>query len=145
LTNIRKSKVNEEYLNNLDGRYYLYYVDDKLIAITGCIMNDEYSGLEIDWTCTHPSYRHKGIMQQLFHIMINEIDLDIYCSCWRISNNDKVNLHTLMELFNFKKVVHDRIHCKVPYNCHCKNSKDCIYYNGINCECYEDLYLRKII
>lgn len=36
--------------------------------MTGLTSNSEYGHLEIDWTCTHPQYRHKGYMQALFSL-----------------------------------------------------------------------------
>lgn len=137
-------KDNLEPYENLDGRYYLYFKDNKLVAMTGVIFSDEYMGLEIDWTCTHPDYRHNGFMQELFRVMLNGVYQDVYCSCWRLPNSDKVNLHTLMYLFGFKEVIKSRVHWKVPYNCFRNYKNDCVNCTGINCECYEDLYLRKV-
>lgn len=50
--------------------------------MTGLTSNSEYGHLEIDWTCAHPQYRHKGYMQALFVEMLKDAHDDIYCSCW---------------------------------------------------------------
>jgi N-acetylglutamate synthase-like GNAT family acetyltransferase len=62
-----------EHLKNLNGRYYLYFIDDKLVAMSGINPDSEYPSSEIDWTCTHPDYRHKGIMQELFSTMFQNV------------------------------------------------------------------------
>ena len=134
---------NSEPYKNLEDRYYLLFKDNVLVAMSGLIYNSEYGHLEIDWTCTHPEHRHKGYMQELFTEMLNGIYEPIYCSCWRLSNNEKVNLHTLMSLFGFEEVIHSRVHCKVPHNCLYNYEGGCPYCTGIGCECYEDLFLRK--
>lgn len=82
-------------------------------------------------------------MQELFTEMLNGIQELVYCSCWRLPNNDRANLHTLMSLFGFKKVIQSRVHWKVPHNCFRNYEGGCLYCTGVDCECYEDLFLRK--
>lgn len=134
-----------EPYENLTDRYYLYFADNVLVAMTGLTSNSEYGHLEIDWTCTHPQYRHKGYMQALFAEMLKDAHDDIYCSCWRLPQKDKANLYTLMSMFGFKEVIHTRIHWKVPYNCFRNYDGGCTCCVGRNCECYEDLYMRKSV
>lgn len=136
-------KNNLEPFENLNNRYFLYFKNDMLIAMTGLTSNSEYGHLEIDWTCTHPDFRHNGYMQELFAEMLSDVKEDIYCSCWRLPNNYYTNLHTLMSLFGFEEVVQSRTHWKVPHNCFRDYEGGCSYCTGINCECYEDLFLRK--
>ena len=128
---------------NIVDRYYLYFKDDKLIAMSGLMYNDEYEALEIDWTCTHPDYRHKGYMQDLFIQMLSNVKRPVYCSCWRLSDRELPNLYTLMKMFSFEKVIESRLHLKTPYNC--KRMDYCVYCTGENCECFEDLYVRKVV
>ncbi len=128
---------------NLDGRYYLYLKDGILVAMTGLTSDSEYGHLEVDWTCTHPSYQNGGYMQELFTKMMDGVDEDVYCSCWRLPNKDKVNLHAIMSSFGFKEVVRSRVHWKVPHNCFRDYEGGCVCYTGAGCECYEDLYLRE--
>lgn len=136
-------KNNLEPYENLKDRYYLYFKDNMLVAMSGLTSNSEYDHLEIDWTCTRPEHRHKGYMQELFAEMLNCVHESVYCSCWRLPNNDKPNLHTLMSLFGFEEVVESRVHWKVPHNCFSNYEGGCSYCTGIGCECYEDLFLRK--
>lgn len=136
---IRKPEV----YTNLDGRYYLYFVDAKLVAMSGISAVSDYNGAEVDWTCTHPDYRNKGYMQEIFTEMLKGVDFDVYCSCWRVFGRDYVNLHTMMKLFGFEEVVHDRAHWRIPHNCNHTDKVECCYSTGDDCECYDDLYLRK--
>lgn len=132
--------------DNVAGRYYLYTINGKIVAMSGIDRDSPYPGLEIDWTCTLPEYRHNGYMIDLFGVMIADFEnehKDIYCSCWRWAGHKDVNLHTLMKRFDFKEVVHDRVHAMVPHNCDKKCTEECIKYSGNGCECYEDLYMRK--
>lgn len=133
-------------LHDLQGRYLLAcdYIDDNeiIVAMTGLIWSDNYSGYEIDWTCTHPDYRNNGIMHTLFARLLSLTDEDVYCSCWRLNNNNFVNLSSLMFDFDFKEVINTRVTWKRPYNC--KSTNHCVYCKSDNeCTCYEDLYLRK--
>ena len=135
-------KNNLEPYEDLDDRYYLYFNNDILVAMTGLTSDSEFGHLEVDWTCTHPSYRHKQYMQKLFIEMLKDVNDNVYCSCWRLPNHDRANLHTLMSLFGFEKVIESRVHWKVPHNCFRNYDGGCLYYTGIGCECWEDLYLR---
>lgn len=109
--------------------------------MSGINDSSRFNAPEVDWTCTHPDYRHKGYMQKLFKYILADIKTDVYCSCWRIADSSRVNLQTLMDMYNFQEVVHEREHCIVPHNCHFKNKRDCAYFTTGHCECYEDLYL----
>lgn len=133
------------YLANLENRYILKIVDDRIVALTGLIWDDEYKALEIDWTCTHPDYRHQGHMQELFNYMLDGVTKKVYCSCWRLPGKE-INLKTLMKMFNFKEVINTRVTWCVGHNCHRDETlgNRCVYYKGKNCICCEDLYLREL-
>lgn len=129
-------------LTDLEDRYYLLFDEyGTLVAMTGLCYSDEYEALEVDWTCTHPNYRHRGYMQMLFQEMLKDVNEDVYCSCWRLSTKTTPNLYSIMYMFGFQKVVDHRHHWQTPYNCHC--SETCKFGRGQGCDCYEDLYLRK--
>ena len=130
-----------ELLDTLDNRYYLLFDDDELVAMTGLIYSEEYMALEVDWTCTHPDYRHKGYIQRLFSEMLKDIDENVYCSCWRLNNKDKPNLYSIMKIFGFEKVIEPEHSYQASHNCHCPN--DCKFSLGNSCVCWTDLYLRK--
>lgn len=149
----------EEALQNIEGRYLLAFDDKKLIAMTGLNWSHEYNGIEIDWTCTHPDKQNQGVMTWLFERICSLTDEKIYCSCWRESEIDKVNLNSLMEKFGFKEVLPNRATWDTRYNCrasrgyYCARYKECLCVQSEDdkrmdsheryCKCFEDLYLRK--
>ena len=130
----------DKVFDNLQGRYLLAFENGQLIGMTGLYYSDEYKAYEMDWTCTRPEYRHKGIMHELFRRICSFTDEDIYCSCWRLNGNEQVNLHSLMRDFGFKEVVRNRVSWQRPYNC--KDDFYCVNCSGDECRCYEDLYIR---
>lgn len=140
-------------LKNLNGRYLLAFDDENnLLAMTGLIWNKEYESYEIDWTCTHPEYQKKGIMHELFKRICSLTDEDIYCSCWRLSGKEKVNLYSLMECFGFKEIIRNRVTWDSQYNCTAGKKTYCAAQKSqlvrgtcikLACRCYEDLYYRK--
>lgn len=127
----------DEPTYNLDDRYYLYFVDNKLVAMSGILSpgRSEYDNYEVDWTCTHPDYRHKGYMQEIFRQMLHGVDSDVYCSCWRIDSEP--NLASLMKMFGFE------LEKLAVETWNCKDDVDCPYRKGNNCNCYEDLYIKR--
>ena len=128
--------------DNLEGRYLLAFTNKQLIAMTGLYVYTVYpNGVEIDWTCTHPKYREQGIMSELFKRLVSSTDENIYCSCWRINDQDdgKIKLRHVMSKYGFELVMPSVAHYDSRYlcfNCHWRHE---------NCQCYEDLYLRKEI
>lgn len=132
----------EHVYSNLTGRYWLCFDGDKVIGMTGLTCDTKYRGLEVDWTCTHPEYRHQGVMQMLFRKMLCGVVEPVYCSCWRLPGKDRVNLQTVMDIFDFHLVVPERFHHIGEYTCRC--FKDCIHSGDKHCECWEDLYLRAL-
>lgn len=137
-------RLDNRTVANLAGRYYLYFDDDdnKLVAMTGLMYNEKYKALEVDWTCTHPAYRHRGFMQALFTVMLLDVHEKVYCSCWRLPGKDRVNLQTIMDMFGFKEILKPRVSWKIPHNCFRNYVGGCVMCSGSDCECYEDLYLR---
>ena len=123
---------------NLPGRYLVAVKKGKIVAMTGLNTNTIYeNGVELDWTCTDPEHRGCGIMQELMDRIVASTDENIYCSCWRIDGSEKVNLHKHMKLFGFEKIMSDVKHYACGIVC-----RECPWKHS-DCECYEDLYLRK--
>ena len=56
-------KNNLEPYEDLENRYYLYFKNENLVAMSGLTSNSEYGHLEIDWTCTRPEHRHNLIWE----------------------------------------------------------------------------------
>lgn len=127
------------YDNIEKGRYLVYEVDNKIVALTALTFNNEFRGIQISWTCTHPDYRHRGYMQELFKRLVQTTDENIYCNCWYIEDKS-VNLKSLMELFGFELVMTDIFKRNINHNCHFP--KDCPYKKE-NCHCGNNLYMRK--
>lgn len=125
-------------LNEINNRYLLAFDNDKLIAMTGLCESLEYVGKEIDWTCILPEYRGRGIITNMIREVIKDCQDDIYCSCWRLIGDDKVNLDYAMQELGFVCVVKDHKKYDNMYHQVCLG---CVKrYDG--CKCCEDLYLR---
>ena len=134
------SRPANKITDNLEGRYLLALAGNQLIAMTGLWVYTVYpNGVEIDWTCTHPKYREQGIMSELFKRLVNSTDENIYCSCWRIDDQEdgKIKLRYIMSKYGFELVMPSVAHYHSKYLCH-----TCPWKHE-NCQCYEDLYLRK--
>lgn len=127
---------------DITNRFYLKFIDSKLVAMSGIIDCGYYTHPEIDWTCTHPDYRHNGYMQELFTEMFKHYTGPVYCSCWRLPSKERINLYSIMKMFNFREIINVRVHWKAGHNCLKNENGGCVNYTGIGCECYEDLYLR---
>jgi GNAT superfamily N-acetyltransferase len=127
---------------NIPGRYLLYFIENKLVAMIGLIYDSEFaSGVEISWTCTHPEYRNQGLMGELFAYITDITDNDIYCSCWKLPEKEKINLYSLMERYNFELILHGHIKNIYPHKCSAGNT--CPHFTGNGCICSQDLYVRK--
>jgi|GEM_PF-3433964 len=135
--------ANTNAYDNIDGRYLLCLVNGKIVAMSGLCHKSNISpdAVEITWTCTHPDYRHQGIMQNLFEKLLNTTNQDIYCYCWKIGDKSFVNLHDLMDIYGFEKIK-SNLNEKENKICPNASKEKCAYYNE-NCKCCEDLFLRK--
>lgn len=125
--------------DKLNDRYLLAFDNNKLITMTGLIDFGSYNGPEIDLTCILKEYEGRGIINHMIGKVIKDYNGDIYCSCWRLNSNDKINLHHSMEKLGFKLAVKERIKFNSKYDkciAICVNSK-------LGCSCCEDLYIRE--
>lgn len=125
--------------NKLNNRYLLAFDNNLLIAMTGLIDEGYYNGPEIDWTCIRKEYEGQGIIDSMFEKLLKDIKTDVYCSCWRLYNRDYVNLQHIMDKFDFKLVIKERVKAVAEHN-KCRDICN-MYIEG--CKCYEDLYIRK--
>lgn len=133
----------ESPLDDLEGRYLLYFVDGVLVSMSGLGYSSEYKGLEIDWSCTLKEYRGMGYMRELFRLLLVDVRRDVYISCWRRTGKDKPNMYNVIRLFGFEEVIRGRVCWKTPYNC--KPGVQCVCYGGEGCYCWEDLWLRRYV
>lgn len=144
------------FLEHLDGRYLLAFDEQEsmLIGMTGLYYSKLHNAYVVDWTCTHPEYRHQGVMQELFSRICNLTDEAIYCSCWRLEGNEHVNLFHVMNYFGFEEVINSSVVWDSFYNCESGREYYCVMQKchierGVagsvreRCKCYEDLYLRR--
>lgn len=142
-----------DILENLNGRYLLAFDDENiLLAMTGLLWSEEYKAYEMDWTCTHPKHRKNGIMCEMFKRICSLTDEDIYCSCWRLSGKENINLNGVMQKFGFEEVIKGRVtwdschNCKAGRDYFCAAQKSHVDHGNLvrePCRCYEDLYLRR--
>ena len=131
-------------LDNIENKYMATIFNDEVVAITGILPleKSEYDGYEITWTCTKTSHRHKGLIINMLQECEKELPNDgksIYCSCWRIKDNEDINLKSVMKSLGYKINKKNHKIRKYPINMYCS---DCIY-SEFNCHCVDDLYYKK--
>lgn len=134
-------------VSDLDGRYLLAVDNNSIVGMTGVYSDDtDKDGYypEIDWTCTHPSYRGKGVMHELFKRVLENVTETIYCSCWRIRYNDHVNLYNVIKDFGFEPyIIKHKCYYK-DINCMHTRGFSCSFYEEGYCHCSEDLWIRRV-
>ena len=131
--------VRDESLENLNGRYLLFFLDSgEIVGMTGLAWSDRLQGYEIDWSCVKPNYRKQGIMHDLISRICQFTDEKIYCYCWRLNETGEISMKSLMRDFHFQEVIHSCNGYKFRLNCH----RNCIHSKRENCSCWEDLYER---
>lgn len=136
------NRIGTNAYEHIPGRYLCCIIDGRIVAITGLCFWSEFGKLEIGWTCTHPDYRHRGLMHELFRRIVSTTDEDIYCSCWKIGDNERVNLQSLMDSFGFKLAMSNLQNRNSKVFCEQKSKENCPYYSENGCRCSNDLYLR---
>ena len=124
---------------SLDGRYYMAFDGDNLIAVTGINDTGLYKGLEVDWTCVSPSYRGNNLISIMLKDLLRDVDTDVYCSCWRVLDRS-INLHNAMSKCGFTLIQKQRSAYGKGWYYACD---ECVYSNIDGCRCYEDLYVRR--
>ena len=114
--------LNHGALEPIANRYWVALYEDKIVAVTGIlpIYKSDFSGYEVTWTCT--SNKH----------------LPLYCNCWRIRNNDKINMYSVMKHMDMHEVVRQRIKRVNPHSIDCCG---CAQFQK-ECYCCGDLYMK---
>lgn len=128
-------------LDNLEGRYLLAFENEKLVAMTGVMLSSPaFCGSEVDWTCVLPEFRGNGLVTNMLKEALKETKCDVFCSCLRLHENDKVNLYHAMNENDFVCLIKNYKTFKKGIT---KACFDCVYDKGENCFCSEDLYIRR--
>lgn len=71
-------------LYNLDGRYIVAIVDNKIIGISGIYYNEKLDRYDIDYLCVQKEYRGNGITEHMFSMFIPRYeDKEIWFEAWR--------------------------------------------------------------
>ncbi len=84
--------IDESALGNIDNRYYLAFLNNKLIVMSGLVSKtSSYYGLEISFTCTDPNYKRHGIMTLLINKTLENIKEDVYCECCHYCDKNNCN------------------------------------------------------
>lgn len=143
LSTIRDRYVVAEVVTDDADREEEGNVPPRIVAVSGIlpVSRSEYCGYEITWTCTTKEYRKKGIIVEILKQCEKELPddhLPIYCDCWRIRDNEHINLVSVMKHLGMREVVKDRIKRVYP---HMKSCEGCVYA-GEGCYCYGDLYIK---
>ena len=115
----------------------------QIIAASGIlpVSRSEYCGYEITWTCTSKEFRKKGIIVEILRQCERELPddhLPLYCDCWRIRDNEHINMVSVMKHFGMKEIVRGRIKRVYPHD---KSCIGCIYAEE-GCYCHGDLYIK---
>lgn len=124
--------------NELDGRYLLAFDGDILVAMTGLRDVGFYKGPEIDWTCIRYEYEGRGLITDMISRVIDGVEQDVYCSCWRIGDSDDINLKHAMKNLGFQLA----IPCYKKSNSKYMKCKNICVNASDSCCCYEDLYIK---
>lgn len=78
-------------------------------------------------------------MTRLFERFVNSTDQDIYCNCWRIGDNEQINLHHVMDFYDFRKVQENY---QKRDEGTCEFTEGCPYYKK-GCKCFNDVYKKE--
>lgn len=116
----------------------------KIVAVTGIlpVEKSDYAGYEVTWTCTSKEHRHKGLITKMLKYCESQLPNDgipLYCDCWRIAYNEKVNMYSVMQNMHMHEILQGRIKRVSP---HSKDCADCIYAEE-GCFCHGDLYMKE--
>lgn len=131
--------IQENAFYPIMGRYIVAVDGDKVAGVSGITDKSPFNGYEIDWTCVDEKYRHKGIMIDILKYAIDRLPynhIPVYCSCWRIRDNEEINLHSSMKALGFEL-------CQKAHKALIKGEyKACIDcpYSCESCYCFCDLY-----
>lgn len=138
-----RSMCDESAYDPIEGRYKVAL--DRfgdIVATTGLIPPSRSSceGYEVTWTATLPAHRKRGLVTHMLADAINQWaypNIPIYCFCWRVGNNEKINLYSVLTRLGFTEVMRGVKAMSNPHFTSCKNCP----YSEHGCYCYNDLWV----
>ncbi len=140
--------IKEGALKYIENRYTVAETNHgnkkKIVAVSGIIPIEKssFQGYEITWTCTSKDYRERGLIVKIIEECESKLiddHIPLYCDCWRIKDNDRINMFYVMQKLGMHEVINSRIKRKKT---HCKSCEKCIY-DSEGCFCYGDLYMKE--
>ena len=133
--------------DNLDGRYLLAVADGTVVGMSGiCDPDNEYCGLEVDWTCVHPDYRKQGIVTSLLDELLARTSESgykghIYYSAWRTWDRPgKERMDGILTKLGFHRAVDNEFNWVNGHNCRYSCKEQCVHYQK-GCSCGQDLWV----
>lgn len=135
--------LNHGSLESIANRYWVAIYNNEIVAVTGIlpIYKSDFSGYEITWTCTAEEHRKKGLIVQMLKKAEKELPDDhipLYCNCWRIRDNDKINMFSVMKHLDMYEVVRQMVKRVNPHSIDCCG---CAQFQK-ECYCCGDLYMK---
>jgi len=136
--------INHGALNPIVNRYWVALYKNKIVSVTGIlpINKSDFNGYEITWTCTAQKHRKKGLVVTMLkkaEAELSDDHLPLYCNCWRIRDNDHINLYSVMKHLNMHEIVKEKIKRINSYDVDCPG---CPEYRK-KCCCFCDLYVKQ--
>ena len=82
----------------------------KIIAVSGILglEQSDYNGYGITWTCTKKEYRKQGLIVEILRQCGEKLpddNIPLYCKCWKIADNEYINLGSVMKRLNMNKLM----------------------------------------
>lgn len=131
-------------LEPVANRYWVAVYNDQIVAATGIlpIYRSDYSGYEVTWTCTSKEHRRRGLivtMLQKAEAELPDDHIPLYCDCWRIRDNKRINMFSVMKHMGMHEVLRARIRRQTPHSISCCGCPQ--IQKG--CYCCGDLYMKE--
>ena len=119
--------LNHGALEPIANRYWVAIYENRIVAVTGIL----------------PIYKSekKGLIVQMLHkeeALLPNDHIPLYCNCWRIRNNEKINMYSVMKHMGMKEVVKQRVKRLNPHSIDCCG---CAQFQK-ECYCCGDLYMK---
>lgn len=131
-----ESDVNPLY--NLDGRYIVAVVDNKIVGISGICYNEKLDRYDVDYLCVQKEYRGNGLTEHMFSMLVpNYEDKEIWFEAWRSTWDARAE--SFFSKFGFKRYQKNYlIYAKRFHKC-----SNCVLDTGADCTCITDLYVHE--